>query len=127
MKVGVRLFLSSTAFGIVMATIYWYTTREVIGTMLLGMMSLALLLVATYIRIAEREAHLRADDRAGVPEPGERMGRFTLESYWPFFGALTGVLLFVSVVFFSGAALALQAIAAGGLLLALRFLILESS
>ena len=46
MTVGLRLFLSSMTFAIVIAVAYWLVAREIAGTFLLGFMAFALAVIA---------------------------------------------------------------------------------
>ena len=52
MKTGVILFLSSMTFATVIATVYGLTTHDVVGIIFLGMMAVALVIVATFIIVA---------------------------------------------------------------------------
>ena len=90
MNIAVRLFISSMVFAIVIAVLYGFTTHDVIGIVFLGIMALALAIVAVYITIAEREANLASDSRDTEPADvvGENMGRFTTESSLPILAAL---------------------------------------
>jgi hypothetical protein len=101
MKVGVRLFLSSAIFGFAIAIAYWFTTYEVTGTLLLGIMGFALSFVAGYIVVAEREARLAGDRKDGTnaEAAGERVGTYALRSKWPFGIAVAVALLLLGAVF----------------------------
>lgn len=85
MTVGLRLFLSSAAFGIVISLAYWFTSREIVGTFLLGVMAFALCFVAGYMIVAEREADLVGDDRdaTNASAAGEIVGTYTIRSPLP--------------------------------------------
>jgi hypothetical protein len=100
MKAAVRLYLSSMAFGIAIAIIYWFSSREPAGTLLLGIMATALSIVAGYIVIAEREADLAGDkpQATNTEYAGERVGLFTLESGWPFVVGLAALSLVMGVL-----------------------------
>ncbi len=129
MKTGVQLLASSVTFAIVIATVYGITTHDIVGIIFLGGMALALIIVATYILVAEREAHLAGDDENALPADvaGEEMGVFTLESYWPILAAAGTAVFLLGLVFIPGLSLAF--VIAGAALIAwtLRFLVREST
>jgi len=83
--VGLRLFLSSAAFGIAIALAYWFTSYEIIGTFMLGIMAFGLSFVAGYMIVAEREADLIGDKGQATIEDGagELVGTYTIRSPLP--------------------------------------------
>ncbi len=129
MKIAVSLFVSSMAFGVVIAVIYGWTTHDIIGVLFLGAMALALTVVAAYIVVAEREANLGGDqvNLASADLAGEDLGMFTLESYWPILAAAGTATLVFGIAFAPGFSLAL--VIFGALLVAwtIRFLVREST
>ena len=129
MKIGVRLFLSSMAFALAIATLYGLTTHDVVGIVFLGAMALALIIVATFIVVAEREANLGGDREEMSPADvaGEEMGVFTLESYWPIVAAAGCALLVLGAVFAPGVSLAVFLAGAALIAWTLRFLVREST
>jgi hypothetical protein len=88
--IGLRLFLSSAAFGIAIAVAYWLTSRESIGTFMLGIMAFGLSFVAGYMIVAEREADLIGDRKDASIESGagELVGTYTIRSPLPLGAAL---------------------------------------
>jgi hypothetical protein len=129
MKIGVRLFISSMVFAIVIATIYGFTTHDVVGIVFLGAMALALIVVAGFIVVAEREADLAGDRDSLSPAEaeGEEMGVFTLESYWPILAAAGSAVLVLGTVFLPGASIGVALVGAALLVWTLRFMIREST
>ena len=129
MKIGVRLFISSMIFAIVISTTYGFTTHDIIGVVFLGMMALALVVVAGYVIVAEREAHLASDEQtvSAKDVAGEELGAFTLESYWPILAATGVTSILLGVVFVPSLSFAF--VLAGVALVAwtLRFLVREST
>jgi hypothetical protein len=99
-KVGFRLFVSSALFGIAIAVVYWYSSHDPTGTMLLGLMAAALIFAAGFMLVAEREADLAADKPRAAPsdEAGMNVGTFTLRSPWPIVAALGGWLFLFGLV-----------------------------
>ncbi len=85
MKIGLRLFLSSGAFAIVIAVAYWLLADEPAGTMLLGFLAFGLSLIAGYLIVAERDADLWGDDaNANNTEAvGEIVGTYSIRSPLP--------------------------------------------
>ena len=91
------LFISSAIFTGVLATAYWFIAHEPAGTMMLGFMTAALLVVAGYMIFAERDADLYADRKDATMQDaaGEHVGTYVTHSPAPFWIglALTGVVL----------------------------------
>ena len=129
MKIGVRLFLSSMAFAVVVACAYVVATHDAIGTVMLATMAVALIVIAAWVVVAEREADLDSDDPERTPASaaGENLGVFTLESYWPIVGAFATTLMTIGVVFLPGASAVAACLAAALLFFILRFLVREST
>jgi hypothetical protein len=90
MMIGLRLFISSAVFSIVISVAYWLVAHEVVGTFLLAFMAFALSFVAGYMIVAEREADLHGDrDDANVSDAaGELVGTFSTRSPLPIWTAL---------------------------------------
>ncbi len=129
MKIGVRLFLSSMAFGIVIATLYGITTHDIVGIIFLGGMALALVIVAIFIVVAEGEANLASDQANTTPADvaGEEMGVFSLESYWPVLAAAGTALFVLGVVFLPGVSVAFALAGAALIAWTARFMVREST
>ncbi len=129
MKIGVRLFLSSMTFGIVISTVYGFTTHDVVGSIFLGIMALALVIVAIFIIVAQREANLAGDhpDMSPADVAGEELGVFTMESYWPILAAAGTTLFILGVVFVPGVSFGLMLLGAALIAWTLRFLVREST
>jgi hypothetical protein len=123
MMVALRLFLSSAAFSAALAIAYWLVAHEPAGTVLLGFMTAALLVIAVYMILAERNADLFADREDATPADarGERIGTFVLHSPAPFWigVALAGLLLGL-VVAPAAAGLGLIALCFLGVLMIVR-------
>lgn len=129
MKIAVRLFLSSMIFAIVIAAIYGVTTHDVIGVLFLSMMALALIVIAAYILVAEREANLASDEPKATAADlaGEDLGTFSLESYWPILAALGATLLLFGIVFSPGMSVGIAVVGAVLVAWTARFLVREST
>ncbi len=100
MKIGRDLFVSSAVFGIVIAVIYWFSSRNSGGTILLGVMAAALAFAAGYMTIAERNARLIGDrgNATNADAAGERIGIFTSASPWPITVAFGAYLTLMGLV-----------------------------
>ncbi len=129
MKIGVILFLSSMTFGIVIATVYGATTHDVSGIIFLGLMAVALVIVAMFIIVAEREAHLAGDqpDMDPADVAGEEVGVYSLESYWPILAALGMACVVLGVVFVPGVSFGLLLVGLALVAWTVRFLVREST
>ena len=94
MKTFVGLFLCSAGFGFVIAVSYWFIAHEeTTGTVLLGIMTAALVFAASYAVIAERNANLDGDrdDERNADAAGEDLGVFSTSSAWPILIAFASV------------------------------------
>lgn len=102
MKAFVSLFFSSAAFGIVVATIYWFVSHEPAGTILLGLMGSGLCFAAGYSILAEREADLDGDrpELRNADVSGEDLGIFTTQTAWPILLAFSTLAFIVGAVWF---------------------------
>jgi hypothetical protein len=116
-------------FSIVIAAVYGATTHDLIGVVFLAMMSLAMIVCASYIVVAEREAHIAGDDADLRPADvvGEDLGVFTVESYWPLLGAVGFVALLFAIAYAPGFAYGIGVIALCIIAFALRRLVREST
>jgi hypothetical protein len=100
MKTLVSLFLSSSAFGASICAVYWFSSHDRGGSLLLGFMSIGLAWAAGYAILAERHSNLAGDDpelRHGE-RAGEDVGIVTKESPWPACLAFCVLWLLVGVV-----------------------------
>ena len=125
MKTTVWLFVSSCAFGAIIAGVYYATAHEATGTILLGIMAFAFLFLLCYTRWSERSADL-AGDRADMrmrDAAGEPIGIVTPRSMWPPILALAVLMTLYGVV----SATALSAIGVAVMLVALWRLVAESA
>src|SRR5579884_1360180 len=100
MKVFIALFLSSGAFGLAIAVIYWFASREYAGTLLLGFMFFGLSFAAGYAMLAERNAEIQGDDpeRQHKEAAGEDVGIVTKESAWPTALAFSILMFFIGLI-----------------------------
>ena len=86
MKTFVRIFMSSAIFGIVILIVYIFVAHaEAAGTVLLGMLAVALIFAMVYALVAEREANLEGDKKETSMQQwaGDDLGVYTPRSAWP--------------------------------------------
>ena len=86
MKSLVGILGCSAGFGLVIAIVYWWVAHEeTVGTVMLGIMTAALILAAIYAVIGERNARLDGDapDLTNSDAAGEDLGVFTTTSPYP--------------------------------------------
>ena len=108
MNTGRRLFVSSCVFGVCIALVYYWSSRDWTGTILLGLMAAASLFAAGYMFLAQRHADLIGDRSDAGPgdEAGVRIGVFTLRSPWPVIAAAGAFALLFGLVVSSTVAVA---------------------
>lgn len=85
MKTYIGLFMSTAVFSVSISIIYWFSSHDYFGALLLGFMFCALTFAAGYALLAERESYLDGDDNQLQHKEvaGEDVGIFTKESSWP--------------------------------------------
>lgn len=100
MTVGLRLFLSSMSFAIVIALAYWFVAHEIAGTFLLGFMAFALAVIAGYMIVAEREADLWGDqpDATHREAAGHAIGTYSIRSPLPVWAGLAVTCMLLGLV-----------------------------
>ncbi len=116
MPTTVKFLLGAGAFGLLIASIYWYVAYEDAGTALLIFMGSAAAFMGGYLLVRTRGTSLAEDDPRAEHErqAGERVGYFSSGSIWPLvmgLGAGIGVegfvygawLLFFGAVLFAWA------------------------
>lgn len=99
MTISLWMFVSSMTFGIVVAALYWLTTRENVGTVLLGLFGAGFAFVSGYVRVIRPKTRLDGDEqRAPAELAGETIGVFSLESPWPIVLACCSAGLLIGLV-----------------------------
>ncbi len=117
MKVEGRIFALGAAFFILVAGIYWYFSRDPIGTTALALSGGLSFIVAFYVLYTSKRVFPRPEDRgqAEVDEADPEYGFFSPHSWWPLpvaFGAFLTVLglIFAVWVIVLGVAILMLAI-----------------
>ena len=100
MKTLVGLFASSALFGLCACVVYWFSSHDRGGALLLGFMTVALSWAAGYAFVAERGAKLAGDDPQlqHKERAGEAVTLVTKESPWPFLLALSILWFLIGVI-----------------------------
>ncbi|GAC1660133.1 MAG: hypothetical protein NVS4B13_07860 [Candidatus Elarobacter sp.] len=94
-----RVFVSSMTVGLAVAALYWFTTRESVGTILLGLLGTGFAFVAGYLFVIRGKARVDGDEqRAPAELAGETIGVFSLESPWPVLLACGTAALLIGIV-----------------------------
>ena len=99
MTIATRVFFSSMSFGFIVAAAYWLSSREPVGTILLGLFGAGFLWIAGYLIALRPKAPLDGDlERVPADLAGEQIGVFSVESPWPIILALSTAGLLVGIV-----------------------------
>jgi hypothetical protein len=96
-----KLFAGAAVFFAVTATVYWFTSYEEAGSVMLALAVGALALIAVYLHVQSRRTGVRPEDRVDgdtVDATGD-IGYFPSSSIWPFAMA-TGVVVFANAFVF---------------------------
>ena len=97
MKIEGLLFAMGAVFYAVIAAIYWYFSRDQIGTTALALTGALAFLVAFYALYTSKRVYPRPEDRldAEVEEADPEYGFFSPHSWWPLvLGFSTMVIVF---------------------------------
>lgn len=101
MKTFVAVFCSSAVFGVVILATYLVVAKaEPAGTVLLGVLAVALIFAMTYAIFAERDANLEGDDKHATMQEwaGDDLGVYTPQSAWPFLVAVSVALMLLGLL-----------------------------
>jgi hypothetical protein len=110
MRDEVRVYLGVTAFFIVIGLVYWFTSYEDAGSVMLAASALMGLVAGGSIWFLSRHAPPRAEDdsSATIAQGAGEIGIFPTQSIWPFAVGLSAAL------FASGFAFGVWLVLAGG-------------
>ena len=101
MKAERWIFVFLSIFFLVVVPIYWFMSREVIGTFALLMTFALCAMLAVYLSIQSNKLDARPEDRKDgeIIEGAGEMGFFPSRSIWPFWAALTVTVMLLGPVF----------------------------
>lgn len=101
MKVESRFYLGLAAFFAVIGAIYWFTSYEDAGSVMLVAAALLGLMVGAYLLVQSRRMSPRPEDRADgtIAEGAGSIGQFPAPTVWPFVFGLGATILATGTVF----------------------------
>ena len=110
MRDEIRVFLGVTAFFVVIGVIYWFTSYETAGSVMLAASALMGVVAGGSIWWLSRHSPPRAEDDpdADIAQGAGPIGVFPMQSAWPFAVGLSGA------VFASGFAFGVWLVMVGG-------------
>ncbi len=101
MKIEGILFALGSAFYLAIAAIYWYFSRDQIGTTALALTGALAFLVAFYTLYTSKRVYPRPEDRenAEIEEADPEYGFFSPHSWWPLFIGIAAVVIAFGFIF----------------------------
>jgi ABC-type antimicrobial peptide transport system permease subunit len=101
MKVEGLLFALGSAFFLLVAGIYFYVSRDPIGTTALTLCGGLAFLIAFYALYTAKRVHPRPEDRldAEIDEADPEYGFFSPHSWWPLAVAFSTFLVVLGLIF----------------------------
>ena len=101
MKIEGLLFALGSAFYLAIAGIYWYFSRDQIGTTALALTGALAFLVAFYVLYTSKRVYPRPEDRmnAEVDEADPEYGFFSPHSWWPLAIGASASIIGVGLIF----------------------------
>ena len=101
MKIEGLLFALGSAFYLAIAGIYWYFSRDVIGTTALALTGALAFLVAFYVLYTAKRVYPRPEDRLNgdIEEADPEYGFFSPHSWWPLAIGLSAAIIGVGLIF----------------------------
>jgi 4-hydroxybenzoate polyprenyltransferase len=100
-KVESLVFFLGFIFYSVIAAIYWYVSRDEVGTTALALTGALAFLVAFYAMYTSKRVYPRPEDRldAEIDEADPEYGFFSPHSWWPFVVASSVTLVVFGLIF----------------------------
>ncbi|MFT4108829.1 cytochrome c oxidase subunit 4 [Propionicimonas sp.] len=101
MKAERLIFTLITVFFVIVAPVYWFVSHEIIGTVALILTLAFFGMISTFFSIQSRKIDPRPEDRkdAEIVEGAGDVGFFPSRSIWPFWTALTVLVMALGPVF----------------------------
>ena len=101
MKAERWMFVFITAFFVVVVPIYWFMSREIIGTVALLLTVAFSGMLAVFFTVQSNKIDARPEDRKDgeILDGAGEVGFFPSSSIWPFWSALTIMLISLGPVF----------------------------
>jgi hypothetical protein len=100
-KIEGLLFALGSAFYLAIAAIYWYFSRDVIGTTALALTGALAFLVAFYVLYTAKRVYPRPEDRLNgdIEEADPEYGFFSPHSWWPLAIGVSAAIISVGLIF----------------------------
>jgi len=100
-KIEGLLFAMGFVFYSVVAAIYWYLSRDEIGTTALALTGALAFLIAFYALYTSKRVYPRPEDRltAEIDEADPEYGFFSPHSWWPLVVAFAAMLIVFGLIF----------------------------
>lgn len=101
MKIEGFLFALGSAFYLIVAGIYWYSSRDQIGTTALALTGALAFLVAFYVLYTAKRVYPRPEDRmdGDIEEADPEYGFFSPHSWWPLAIGASATIIGVGLIF----------------------------
>jgi hypothetical protein len=101
MKIEGLIFALGAAFFILVSGIYWYVSRDPIGTTALALCGGLSILVAFYVLYTAKRVYPRPEDRldANIDEADPEYGFFSPQSWWPLAVGFSSFLVVLGLIF----------------------------
>lgn len=101
MRIEGLLFVLGSAFYVVLAGIYWYFSRDQIGTTALALTGALAFLVAFYSLYTSKRVYPRPEDRNNgeIEEADPEYGFFSPNSWWPLVLGVSVMIVVIGLIF----------------------------
>ena len=101
MKIEGRIFALAAIFFICVSGIYWYLSRDPIGTTALALSGGLAFLVGFYMLYTAKRVYPRPEDRldAEIDEADPEYGFYSPHSWWPFMVGFATFLVVIGLIF----------------------------
>lgn len=101
MKIEGFIFALASGFFLLVSGIYWYLSRDPIGTTALVLCGALAFLVAFYVLYTSKRVYPRPEDRpdAEIDEADPEYGFFSPHSWWPLYVGLGTFIVVLGLIF----------------------------
>ena len=101
MKIEAFLFALGFVFYSIVAGVYWYLSRDEVGTTALALTGALAFLVAFYVWYTSKRVYPRPEDRldANIDEADPEYGFFSPHSWWPLVVAFAASVVVLGLIF----------------------------
>ena len=101
MKIEGFLFAGGAAFYAVLAAVYWFITKEIVGSTALALTGGLAFLVGFYVLFTSRRVGIRPEDdpNADIEDADPEYGFFSPHSWWPLAVGLSVMVTALGLVF----------------------------